>query len=108
MRTLESNGLVMITLIYTKQIIHLSGPGAENSFFARDRFILVLGQKGDLTTRNPQIIWYVRLPLKYTNMYLFTDKISAINLMGVNQHPIRLILGLSDYVLPPGFFGMLC
>ena len=53
MRTLESNGLVMITLIYTKQIIHLSGPVAENSFFARDRFILVLGQKGDLTTRHP-------------------------------------------------------
>ena len=82
MRTLESNGLVMITLIYTKQIIHLSGPVAENSFFARDRFILVLGQKGDLTTSHPQIIWYAKLPLKYTNMYLFTDKISAINLMG--------------------------
>ena len=80
--TLESNGLVMITLFYTKQIIHLSGPVAENSFFARDRFILVLGQKGDLTTRHPQIIWYARLPLKYTNMYLLTDKISAINLMG--------------------------
>ena len=69
--TLESNGLVMIT-----------NPVAENSFFARDRFILVLGQKGDLTTRHPQIIWYARLPLKYTNMYLLTDKISAINLMG--------------------------
>ena len=79
---LESNGLVMITLIYTKQIIDLSGPVAENSFFARDRFISVLGQKGDLTTRHPQIIWYTRLPLKYTNMYLFTEKISAINLMG--------------------------
>ena len=89
-------------------MIHLSGPVAENSFFARDRFILVLGQKGDLTTRHPQIISYVRLPLKYTNMYLFTDKISTINLMGVDQHPIRLILGLSDHVLPPGFFGMLC
>ena len=104
---LESNRLVMITLIYTKQIIHLSGPVAENSFFARDRFTLVLGQKGDLTTRHPQIIWYTRLPLKYTNMYLFTDKILAIN-YGVNQHPIRLILGLSDRILPPGFFGMLC
>ena len=82
MGTLESNGLVMITLIYTKQIIHLSGPVAGNSFFARDRFILVLGRKGDLTTRHPQIICYARLPLKYTNMYLFTEKMSAINLMG--------------------------
>ena len=79
---MESNGLVMITLIYTKQIIHLSGLVAENSFFSRDRFILVLGRKGDLTTRHPQIICYGRLPLKYTNMYLFTDKMSAINLMG--------------------------
>ena len=72
----------MITLIYTKQIIHLSGPVAENSFFARDRFILVLEQKGDLTRRHPQIIWCARMPLKYTKMCLFTDKISAINLMG--------------------------
>ena len=54
----------------------------ETRFFARDRLILVLEQKGDLTTRYPQIIWYARLPLKYTNMYLFTDKISAMNLMG--------------------------
>ena len=82
METLGSNGLIMITLIYTKQIIHLSGPVDENSFFARDRLILVLGQKGDLTTRYPQIIWYARLPLKYTNMYLFIDKVSATNLMG--------------------------
>ena len=82
MGKLESNGLVMITLIYTKQIIHLSGPVAENSFFACDRFTLVLGRKGDLTTRHPQIICYARLPLKYTNTYLFTDKMSAINLMG--------------------------
>ena len=72
----------MITFIYTKQIIHLSGPGDETSFYARDRLILVLGQKGDLTTRYTQIIWYARLPLKYTNVYLFTDKISALNLMG--------------------------
>ena len=49
--TLRSNGLIMITLIYTKQFIHLSGPGNETSFFARDRLILVLGQKDDLTTR---------------------------------------------------------
>ena len=56
----------MITLIYTKQVIHLSGPVDETSFFARDRFILVLGQKGDLTTRYPQIIWYARPPLKYS------------------------------------------
>ena len=82
MGTLGSNGLIMITLIYTKQIINLSGPVDETSFFARDRLFLVLGKKGDLTTRYPQIIWYARLPLKYTNMYLFTDKISAMNLMG--------------------------
>ena len=66
---------------YTKQIIDLSGPVDETSFFARDRFILVLRQKGDPTTRYLKIIWYARLPLKCTNMYLFTDKISAINLM---------------------------
>ena len=54
----------------------------ETSFFARERLILALEQKGDLTTRYPQIIWYARLPLKYTNMYLFTYKISAMNLMG--------------------------
>ena len=82
MGTLGFNGLIMITLIYTRQIIHLSGPVDETSFFARDRLILVLGQNGDLTTRYPQIIWYPRLPLKYTNMYLFIDKISATNLMG--------------------------
>ena len=82
METLGSNGLIMITLIYNKQIIHLSGPVDENSFFARDRLILVLGQKGYLTTRYPQIIWYARLPWKYTNMYLFIDKVSATNLMG--------------------------
>ena len=82
MGALGSNGLIMITLIYTKQIIHLSGPVDETSFFARGRLVLVLGQKDDMTTRYPQIIWYARLPLKYTNMYLFTDKISAMNLMG--------------------------
>ena len=54
----------------------------ETRFFARDRLILMLEQKGDLTTRYPQIIWYARLPLKYTNMDLFTDKISAMNLVG--------------------------
>ena len=54
----------------------------ETSFSTRDKLILVLGQKGDLTTRYPQTIWYARLPLKYTNMYLFIDKISALNLMG--------------------------
>ena len=82
MGTLVSNGLVMITLIYTKEIINLSGPVDETRFFARDRLILVLRQKGDLTTRYPQIIWYARLPLKHTNMYLFTNKISAMNLLG--------------------------
>ena len=82
MGTLGSNGLIMITFIYTKQIIHLSGPVDETSVYARDKLILVLGQKGDLTTCYPQIIWYARLPLKYTNMYLFIDKISALNLMG--------------------------
>ena len=73
--TLGSNGSIMITFIYTKQIIHLSGPVDETSFYAHDRLILVLGQKCDLTTRYPQIIWYARLPLIYANMYLFTDKI---------------------------------
>ena len=72
MGTLGSNGLIVITLIYTKQIIHLNGTVDETSFFARGRLILVLGKKGDLTTRSdPQIIWYATLPLKYTNMYLF-------------------------------------
>ena len=78
MGTLRSNGLIMMTLIYTKQIIHLCGPVDETSFFARDRLILVLGQKNDLTSCYPQIIWYARL----ANMYLFTDKVSAVNLMG--------------------------
>ena len=53
MGTLENNGLIMITLIYTKQIIHLSGPVDERSFFARDRLILMLGKEGDLTTHYP-------------------------------------------------------
>ena len=72
----------MMTLIYTKKIIHLSGPLDETSFFARDKLILVLGQKDDLTTRYSQIIWQARLQLTYTSMYLFTDKISAVNIMG--------------------------
>ena len=71
----------MITLILI-EIIHLSDPVDDTSFFARNRLILVFGQKGDLTTRHPQIIWYAKLPLKYTNMYLFTNKISAMDLMG--------------------------
>ena len=79
---LVSNGLIMTTLIYTKEIIHLSGPVDETRFFAHDRLILVFGQKDDLATRYAKIIWYARLPLKYTNMYLFTDKISAMNIMG--------------------------
>ena len=54
MRTLGSNGLIMIILIYTKQIIHLSGPVDETSSFARDRLILVLGQKGDLPHVTPK------------------------------------------------------
>ena len=61
---------------------HLNGPVDESSFYARDRLILVLGQKGDLTTHYPKIIWYARLPLIYTNMYQFIDKISVMNLMG--------------------------
>ena len=81
MGTLGSNGLIMITFIYTKQIIHLSGPVDETAFYATEKLILVLGQKCDLTTHYPQIIWYARLPLKYTNMNLFIDKISAMNLM---------------------------
>ena len=63
-------------------MIHLSGPLDETSFFVHNRLILVLGQKGDLATCYSQIICYARLPLKYTNMYLFTDKISAMNLVG--------------------------
>ena len=83
MGTLGSNGLIMMTLIYTKQIIHVTVLLDEISFFARDRLLLVLGQKGDLATRYLQIICYARLLLKYaTNMYLFTDKISTMNLMG--------------------------
>ena len=34
MRALVSNGLIMITLIYTKEIIHLSDPVDETRFFA--------------------------------------------------------------------------
>ena len=87
MGTLGSNGLTMMTLIYTKQIIHVSGPLDVTSFFVCDKvtsfFVreLVLRQKGDLATCYPQIICYPRLLLKYTNMYLLTDKISAMNLM---------------------------
>ena len=55
MGTLGNNELIRITLIYTKEIIHLSGPVDER-------------QKVDLPTRYPKIIWYVRLRLKYTNM----------------------------------------
>ena len=82
MGTFDSNGLIMITLIYIRQIFHLSGPVDETTFSACDRLILVLGQKGDLTTSYPQIIWYARVPLKYTKVYLFTNKISAMNLIG--------------------------
>ena len=82
MGILGSNKLIMMTLIYTKQINHLSGPLDDTSFFARDRFILVLGQKGDLTMCYSQIIWHARLPLKYTCMYLLTGEISAMNFMG--------------------------
>ena len=39
--TLGSSGLIMITLIYAKQIIYVKGPVDETSFFARDRLILV-------------------------------------------------------------------
>ena len=45
MGTLGSNGLIMITLISTKQIIRVSGPVDETSFFARGRLVLVLGQE---------------------------------------------------------------
>ena len=58
MGTLGNDGPIMITLTYAKQIIDLSGPVDETSFFPpRDRLILVLGQKGELTTHYPQIIW---------------------------------------------------
>ena len=86
MKTFESNILIMVTLIYTKQIIHLSSLVDETSFFVRDKLILVLQQKDDLDTWYTQIIWYARLPLKYNYLYLFTDRILAMNLMGVNQY----------------------
>ena len=76
MKTSGSNRLIMIALIYAKLIIHLSGH--QTIFLALHRLILVLGQKGDLTTRYPKIIWHARLPLKYTKVYLF----SAMNLIG--------------------------
>ena len=79
--TLGSDRLIMMTLIYTKEINHLSGPLDETSLFASDRLILVLGQKGDLTIGYSQIICHARVPLKYTYMYLFTGEISAMNLM---------------------------
>ena len=101
MWTLGSNESIMLTL-NTKQIIHLSGPEDETSFFAQDRLILVLGQKGDLTTRFPQIIGYARVPLKYTNMHLFTDNFTHES-YGVNQYPTEVILRSSDHVLPPEF-----
>ena len=86
MKTFESNILIMVTLIYTKQIIHLSSLLDETSFFVRDKLILVLQQKDDLDTWYTQIIWYARLPLKYNYLHLFTDRILAMNLMGVNQY----------------------
>ena len=55
--TLGNDGPIMIALTYAKQIIDPSGPVDETSFFPRDRLILVLGQKGALTTRYPEIIW---------------------------------------------------
>ena len=80
----------------------------ETSFFASDKLILVLGQKGDLTTRYPQIIWYARLPVKYTNMYLFLVQNFCHESYGVNQYPIGVILGPSDHVLSRIFwYGLL-
>ena len=86
MKTFESNILIMVTLIYTKQIIHLSSLVDETSFFVRDKLILVLQQKDDLDTWYTQIIWYARLPLKYNYLHLFTGRILAMNLMGVNHY----------------------
>ena len=77
----------MITLLYTKQIIHLSGPVDETSFFAGNRHILVLGQKSILTRRYPQIVWYARLPLKYSKVYFSTDKVLAMICMGKINTP---------------------
>ena len=45
-----SKELIKITLIYSKQIIHLSDPVDETSFFVRYRPIFLLGLKGILTT----------------------------------------------------------
>ena len=54
METLGNDGLIMITFIYTNEIIHLSGPVDETSFYALDRLILVLGQKDDITKCYPK------------------------------------------------------
>ena len=68
MGILGSNGLTMMTLIYIKQNIHVSGLLDVTSFFVHDRLILVLRQKGDIAICYPQLICYRRLLLKYTNM----------------------------------------
>ena len=91
MGTLGNNELIMITLIYTKEIIHLSGPVDER-------------QKVDLPTRYSKIIWYVRLRLKYTNMYIpvYWQNFSYES-YGVNQYSIGIIFGSSDHVFFPDF-----
>ena len=109
MGTLGNNGLIMKAFIDTKQIIHLSGPVDETSFFARDRLILVLGQKGDLTTCYPQIIWYARLQFKYANMYLFIDKAKFQPwILWGKSIPHWGNFGVIWPCLTPGIFGMLC
>ena len=45
---------LLITLIYAKQIIHLSGPVDEANFFAHDSAFLVLDKKGNITTHYSQ------------------------------------------------------
>ena len=54
MGTLGNDGLIMITFIYTNEIILLTGPVDETSFYALDRLILVLGQKDVMTKRYPK------------------------------------------------------
>ena len=86
MGELESNELIMITLINTKQIIHVSGPMDETSFSACDKLILVLRQKGDLTTRYPQIMWYNRLPMKLLTCTCLLTKFQPRILWGKSIH----------------------
>ena len=73
----------------------------ETNFFARDRLILVLGQKGDRVTRYPQIICYATIEI-YWHVPVYWHNLSKIS-FGVNQYPNGVNLGSSDHVLPTDF-----